>query len=254
MKIYSWNVNGLRAAMRKGFLQWFKRAKPDIVCLQEIKAQSDTIPEEISQIKDYHLYLSPAEKKGYAGTAALSKKPAISVKKKIGKPKFDQEGRFLFLEYDDFYLFNTYFPHSRRDLERLDFKQEFNQAYLNFVKKKKNKPLILTGDFNVAHQPIDLARPQQNKKNAGFTAEERAFADELINKHGWKDTFRELHPRSEKYTWWSYRFNARERNVGWRVDYFLVKDKKLFKKVKKAQVHDKVEGSDHCPISLELAD
>ena len=255
-KIYSWNLNGIRAAKRNGFLEWLKKNNPDILCIQETKAQTEHLPEDLQKFSGYHSYFSDAKKKGYAGTCVLTKEKPVSVIKKIGIKKFDDEGRFLFLEFDKFCLFNTYFPHTQRELARLDFKMEFNATYLKFVKKmEKNpptgkKPIILTGDFNVAHQEIDLKNPKENVKNAGFTPEERAFAGKLI-KSGYVDTFRHLHPKLVKYTWWTYRFNARARDVGWRIDYFFV-PKTIIKKVKKAEVHDQTFGSDHCPISIDI--
>jgi len=252
MKIISWNVNGIRAAVKNGFMAWFKKTMPDILCIQEVKAQEDSFPKEFKNIKDYNFYFSAAQKKGYAGTAIWTKQKPLQAIKKIGVTKFDAEGRFLFLEYPKFYLFNTYFPQSQRELARLKFKTEFNQAYLRFIKKFKNKPIILTGDFNVAHRPIDLANPKQNEKNAGFTQEEREFADQLLNQ-GYIDTFRRLHPKKVAYTWWTYRFNARARNMGWRIDYFFV-IQDFIKNVKKAEVHDQIMGSDHCPVSLEIRD
>ena len=251
MKIYSWNVNGIRAVLRNGFMDWFNKVKPDILCIQEIKAQEDTIPDEIKKIPGYNLYFSAADKRGYAGTAVLSKGPAMKVENNILSPEFYSEGRLQFVEFEKFYLLNTYFPNTQPDLKRLDFKMKFNEEYLKFVNKKRNKPLILTGDFNVAHREIDLARPKQNVKNAGFTPEERAFAEKLIIENGWHDTFREFYPKEEKYSWWTYRFGARSRNVGWRIDYFLVRGE-LIKKVKKAEIHNDVMGSDHCPISIEI--
>ncbi len=250
MKLYSWNVNGIRAALRNGFLTEFKKLQPDILCLQETKAAADVIPVEIKEISGYYFYGNAAQKKGYAGTAVLSKFPAKKVITSIGIKKFDDEGRFLLLEFNKFYLFNTYFPHTQRELARLDFKQEFNAAYLRFLKKFKNKPVILTGDFNVAHQAIDLANPKENEHNAGFTPEERAFVVALL-KAGYVDSFRYLHPRKVKYTWWSYRFRARVRNIGWRIDYFFVPGR-IVKKMKQAEVLDEVTGSDHCPVYLEI--
>lgn len=249
LKIYSWNVNGIRAAVRNGLLDWVKKAKPDILCLQEIKAKEEDFPKEIFEL-GYHVYICSAEKKGYAGVAVLTKEEPKKVVNKIGKKEFDSEGRFLLLEFDKFYLFNTYFPNSQRELVRLNFKMKFNEYYLKFVEKLKGKPVLLTGDFNVAHNDIDLANPKQNEKNAGFTKEEREFIDKLESK-GWVDIFRKKHPETVKYSWWTYRFNARKRNIGWRIDYFFIKEKYL-KKIKKAEVHDDVNGSDHCPVSVEL--
>ena len=250
IKIISWNVNGIRAATRKGFMSWLLKEKPTILCLQETKAQEDDFPFEIKNLKNYHFYFSAADKKGYAGTAVLTKTKPLKIIDKIGVDKFDKEGRFLFLEFDKFYLFNTYFPHSQRELVRLPFKKEFNQTYLDFIKKFQDKPLVLTGDFNVAHRPIDLKNPKENEKNAGFTQDEREFVDQLIEA-GFVDTFRYFHPQEVKYTWWSYRFNARKRNIGWRVDYFFVPHT-FIKNVLRADILDGVLGSDHCPILLEI--
>jgi len=248
--IYSWNVNGLRAVARNGFVDWVSNAKPDILCLQEIKANKEDIPEEIKKIKGYHLYSSSAEKKGYAGTAVLTKIKPIKIIDKIGIDEFDKEGRSLLLEFDKFYLFNVYFPNAQRELKRLPFKEKFNEAYLKFIKKLKDKPLILTGDFNVAHKEIDLKNPQQNTKNAGFTIEERNFIDKLI-KMGFSDSFRRLHPEKIQYSWWTYRFHARDKNIGWRIDYFFVANS-LMKQIKKAEIMNNVYGSDHCPIVIEI--
>jgi exodeoxyribonuclease-3 len=250
IKIYSWNVNGIRAAVRNGFMDWFNKERPDILCMQETKAHDKDFPQEIKDLKDYKIYHSPAQKKGYAGVAILTKVEPIKIIDKIGIDKFDNEGRFLFLEFSDFYLFNTYFPHTQRELVRLDFKQEFNEAYLNFIKQFNDKPIILTGDFNVAHQAIDLKNPKQNERNAGFTTEERSFVDKLLGS-GFVDTFRQMHPETVKYTWWSYRFHARERNIGWRVDYFFV-PAAFSKNIKRAEALDDVYGSDHCPILVDI--
>lgn len=251
LKIYSWNVNGIRAALRHDFLNWFNKTKPDILCLQEIKAHEDDIPKEIKELKGYHIFLNPAQKKGYAGTAILTKIKPLKVIKKVGEPVFDEEGRFLFLEFEKFSLLNTYFPHARRELVRLDFKQKFNLTYLNFIKKiSQDKPLILTGDFNVAHREIDLKNSQQNKKNAGFTVEEREFVNQLLALN-FVDTFRYYHPQEEKYTWWSYRFHARDRNIGWRIDYFFI-FKKYIQQIKQAEILDDAYSSDHCPVMIKL--
>jgi len=251
MYFISWNINGIRAAYRNGVFDWFKKNKPDFFCLQEIKAKEKDLTEEIKKIPGYKLYLSSAQKPGYSGTAIYTKHQPKKIKTKIGIDKFDQEGRFLLLEYDKYIVFNTYFPHTQRELTRLDYKLEFNQAYFDFIEKlNKNKIVILTGDYNVAHQEMDLANPQTNHKNAGFLPEERAFVDQLEH-GGWVDTFRKLHPKQIKYTWWTYRFNARARNKGWRIDYFFVREKDQ-NKIIKANIHDKVMGSDHCPISLEI--
>jgi len=250
LRLYSWNVNGIRACLRHGFLDWLRKTQPDVLCLQEIKADADVFPKELHDETGYHLYLSHADKKGYAGVAVLTKTKPLKVIDKLGVDKFDHEGRFLLLEFEKFYLCNTYFPNSQPELVRLDFKQEFNAAYLKLIQKFKDKPVILTGDFNVAHQEIDLARPKANTHNAGFTLEERAFVTNLISA-GWIDTFRELHPQTVRYSWFSYRFGAREKNLGWRIDYFFV-PAKLRAKIKSAEIYDQTEGSDHCPVGLDI--
>lgn len=247
--IYSWNVNGVRAVLRKGFMDWLDKADPDIVCLQEIKADESVFPQKLHDKEGYHIYVNSAKRKGYAGTAVLSTKKPLSILTGIGEEKFDSEGRIQVLEFDDFYLVNTYFPNSQPELKRLDFKIEFNQKYLEFV-KNLDKPVILTGDFNFAHREIDLANPKSNQKNAGFTPEERAYGDELIE-NGFVDSWRETHPEEVKYSWWTYRFGARNRNVGWRIDYFWL-EKELMKKLKKAEIHNDVMGSDHCPVSVSF--
>jgi len=250
MKIISWNVNGIRAAQRNGFFDWFNKEKPDILCIQEIKAKEDVIPDEYRNIKGYELYVNSAEKPGYSGTAILTKVKPKKVVNKIGVQAFDSEGRFLFLEFDKFYLFNTYFVNAQPTLARLEFKQKFNEAYLKFVKKFKDKPIIMTGDYNVAHEEIDLARPKANKKSAGFTEEERCFVDKYI-KNGYIDTYRNFHPDRVQYSWWSYRFGARKRNVGWRIDYFFI-NKEAIDLVKDAFILDDVMGSDHCPVGIKI--
>jgi len=255
IKIVSWNINGIRAAVKNGFIKSVDKIKPDILCMQEIKSDNKSFPKQVKEFankKGYFLIINPAQKKGYAGTAVLTRIKPLKIINKIGIDKFDAEGRFLLLEFDKFYLFNTYFPHSRRGLTRLRFKIEFDDAYLKFIEKysSKNKPLILTGDFNVAHKEIDIANPKQNVNNAGFTNEERKFIDELIADQ-YVDTFRYLHPKSIKYSWWTYRFHARERNIGWRVDYFFIQ-KRFVRKIRKADILTNTYGSDHAPIILEL--
>ncbi len=250
LEIYSWNINGIRAAARKGLTQWIKSAQPDILCLQETKAQPNDFPPEISRCNGYNFYSASAQKKGYAGVAVLTKAKPLQVIGKIGIKKFDNEGRLLCLEFEKFYLVNAYFPNSQRELKRLSFKQEFNAAYLKFIKSLQDKPLILTGDFNVAHKPIDLKNPKQNEKNAGFTIEERKFIDRLL-KEGFIDAFRFLHPKEVKYTWWTYRFHAREKGIGWRIDYFFV-SKSIAPKIIKAEILDEAQGSDHCPVMIRI--
>jgi exodeoxyribonuclease III len=248
LKIYSWNVNGIRAAVKNGFTEWLKEAKPDIVCLQEIKI-NDTAREKVEfDFVGYNEFWHSAERPGYSGTAILTKIEPISV----DRGGWDNEGRVLTLEFDKFYLVNTYFPNSNHELSRLGFKEEFNEAWLEYVKKlEKKKPVVTCGDFNVAHEAIDLANPKENEGNAGFTKEERGWMDKFI-KNGLIDTFRLIHgDETGKYSWWSYRMMCRAKNIGWRIDYFLVSEK-LKKNIKDAFINDTVLGSDHCPVGIIL--
>ncbi|MCD6227576.1 exodeoxyribonuclease III [Candidatus Micrarchaeota archaeon] len=256
LKVISWNVNGLRAVVKKGFVNSLKQLNPDVMCLQEIKSDDKTIPEDVIDFckgNNYELIINPAMRKGYAGTAVMTKVKPKTIITQIGVEQFDDEGRFIFIEYDKFYLFNTYFPHSRHDLSRLEFKMKFNDAYIHFVNKQfkhKNKPMLLTGDFNVAHNEIDLANPKQNETNAGYTVEERRFIDRLLSE-GFVDTFRYFHPTTVKYSWWSFRFHARQRNIGWRVDYFFI-DKNHLGVINDSDILTDITGSDHAPIILYL--
>ncbi len=253
MNIISWNVNGMRAAMKNGFLGYLKKAKSDVLLLQEIKIDDAARAKEKFDFKDYLEFWHPAVKPGYSGIAALIKKnlPIIEVKNGMGIEKFDREGRVQTVEFEKFYLLNAYFPHSNHELTRLEFKLEFNQALAQYVKKlKKKKPLIIGGDFNVAREEIDLARPKDNIGNPGFTDEERAWLTKFLN-NGFIDTYRFLNKNKVQYSWWGYRFHSRERNVGWRIDLFCV-SRKLEKSVKKAFISDQIMGSDHCPVGIEI--
>jgi len=251
MKLISWNVNGIRAAVKNGFGNFLKEAQPDILGLQEIKIDSDTRAKTEFDFANYDEYWNPAKRPGYSGTVTLAKIKPLTVTTGIGEAKFDEEGRVQTLEFEKFYFVNCYFPNANHELSRLDFKEEFNAAFLKYVKKlEKKKPVVTCGDFNVAHQEIDLARPKDNVGNPGFTNEERAWADKFI-KSGLVDTFRTLHPEKIQYSWWSYRNYVRERNIGWRIDYFMV-SKKLLPHIKKAFILDEVIGSDHCPVGIEL--
>jgi len=250
MKIVSWNVNGIRAIYKKGFLDWLITTNADIVCLQEIRAQKEEIPADLLEPKNYYSYFNPAVKKGYAGVAVYTKEKPLKVVNKLGLKRFDQEGRILILEYPHFTLINLYTPHGGRQKENLNYKLEVHKYLLNYLKRIKNKNVILIGDFNIAHQEIDLARPKQNKNNIMFTQEERKQIDKIINL-GFIDSFRVFNKKSGNYTWWPYFVNARERNLGWRIDYTFV-SKKLSSKLKSALVLNKVMGSDHCPIGLEI--
>jgi len=250
-KLVSWNVNGLRAALQKGFLDAFHELDADIFALQEIKALPDQLPDNVVNIDGYLSYWYPAQKKGYAGTAVFTRLKPIQVVYGLDHHAFDHEGRVLTLEFDDFYLVNMYFPNAQPGLKRLDFKQEFNRAALNFMERlAEKKSVILCGDLNVAHKPIDLANPKANEKNPGYSPEERAWMDEVVSA-GFVDTFRKFNQEPEQYSWWSYRFNARAKNIGWRIDYFLV-DPGSDSRVIGAAIHDDVLGSDHCPVSLEF--
>lgn len=263
--LMSWNVNGIRACLRNGFLDVLKKYQPDVLALQEVKiAEKDRGKAELD-FPGYTEYWHSAERPGYAGTAILVKeKFPLKVINHInglnhsefsalGGPALggDSEGRVQTLEFAEFYFVNAYFPNTRHDLSRLDFKIEFNNKIFSHIKKlEKNKPVIFTGDFNVAHTEIDLANPKENEQNAGFTIEERASFDKFL-KNKMTDTFRALHPKEIKYTWWTYRFGARRRNIGWRIDYFVI-SQALKKNLKSATILDQVTGSDHCPIILKI--
>ena len=247
----SWNVNGIRAAVKNGFTGFLKNYQPDILGLQEIKITNAAREKVEFDFAGYDEYWHPAERPGYSGTATLSKLNPISISKELGVKKFDSEGRLQTLEFEKFYFLNIYFPNSNHELSRLKFKEEFNEAFLKYVEKlEKKKPVIACGDFSVAHQAIDLARPKDNVGNAGFTKEERYWADQFA-KRGLVDTFRFHHPEKIQYSWWAYRSFARERNIGWRIDYFWVSEK-LVKQVKEAFILDEVVGSDHCPVGIKL--
>ncbi len=250
MKIVSWNVNGIRAVYKKDFLKWLRATNADIVCLQEIKAQKEQIPTDLLKQKDYYFYFNQAVKKGYAGVAVYTKQKPLKVECKLGLKRFDQEGRILKLEYSDFTLINLYFPHGGRQKENLNYKLEVYKYFLNYLKRIKDKNIILIGDFNIAHQEIDLSRPKQNQNNIMFTSEERKQIDKIINS-GFIDGFRKFNKEGKNYTWWPYFVNARERNLGWRIDYIFV-SKKLVPKLKNAFILNKVMGSDHCPIGIEI--
>ncbi|MCU4176872.1 exodeoxyribonuclease III [Carboxylicivirga sp. N1Y90] len=253
MKIISWNVNGIRAVAKKNFFDDFAQMGADIVCLQETKAQDDQVSETLEPIEGYHIYSNSAEKKGYSGTAIISKEKPISVRKDIGIEKHDTEGRVLCLEYKDFFLVDVYVPNSGSALKRLDYRQEWDQDFFNYLKNlEKEKPVLVCGDFNVAHRAIDLARPKPNyNKSAGFMQEEIDGMDRFTQ-GGLIDTFRHFYPETtDKYSWWSYRAGARGKNVGWRIDYFLASESFL-PSIKDSFILNKVMGSDHCPVGIEL--
>ena len=248
MKLISWNVNGIRACVTKGFYDFFKNEDADIFCIQESKMQEGQLEFEID---DYYIYMNSAVKKGYSGVVTFSKTKPISVTKGIGIEEHDQEGRVLTCEYDDFYVVNCYTPNSKDGLLRLDYRMVWEDAFRNYLKElEKNKPVILCGDLNVAHTEIDLKNPKTNRMNAGFTDQERNKMSELL-KSGMIDTYRYFYPEKIEYSWWSYRFKAREKNAGWRIDYFITSES-LKDRLKDARIYTEVFGSDHCPVGLEI--
>ena len=249
--LVSWNVNGLRAALKKGFLDNFFELDADIFALQEIKALPDQLPDDVRHIPGYHVFWYPAQKKGYSGTAVFSKREPLSVQYGLEEESFDAEGRVLTLEFGDFYFITAYFPNAQPKLKRIDFKQRFNSMLLAHMDRLAGKKsVILCGDLNVAHKPIDLANPKANEKNPGYSPQERVWMDEVI-RAGYVDTFRLFNSDPGQYSWWSYRFNARAKNIGWRIDYFLV-DPGSRDRVLDAAIHDDITGSDHCPVSLRF--
>ena len=249
MKLISWNVNGLRACITKGFEDFFKEVDADMFCIQETKMQEDQA-EEI-QYEGYHRYMNSAVKKGYSGTMVFTKQEPISVTYGLGIEEHDQEGRIITLEYDKFYLVCCYTPNSKRELERLDYRMVWEDEMLKYFKKlEETKPVIYCGDLNVAHCEIDIKNPATNHHSAGFTDEERNKFSVLLS-NGFIDTYRYLYPEKVEYSWWSYMRQAREKNIGWRIDYFVVSEA-LKKYISDAKIHTEVLGSDHCPIELEL--
>ena len=249
MKLISWNVNGLRACIAKGFEDFFKEVDADMFCIQETKMQEDQA-EEI-QYEGYHRYMNSAVKKGYSGTMVFTKQEPISVTYGLGIEEHDQEGRIITLEYDKFYLVCCYTPNSKRELERLDYRMVWEDEMLKYFKKlEETKPVIYCGDLNVAHCEIDIKNPATNHHSAGFTDEERNKFSVLLS-NGFIDTYRYLYPEKVEYSWWSYMRQAREKNIGWRIDYFVVSEA-LKKYISDAKIHTEVLGSDHCPIELEL--
>ena len=248
-KFVSWNVNGIRAALKNGFLAVLGDFDADIFALQEIKIQTEQLPDELKTIPAYQAFWCPAQKKGYAGTAILSKLAPLRVLYGLDCQEFDDEGRVLTLEFPDFYFVNVYSPNAQPELKRLAFKLDFNRALQAFLERlRKEKSVVLCGDLNVAHKEIDLANPKANVKNPGFSPQERVWMDEMTAA-GYVDTFRKFDPSPHRYTWWSYRFSARAKNIGWRIDYFVV-DGASSNRVQGAAIHDAVTGSDHCPVSI----
>jgi exodeoxyribonuclease-3 len=251
MKLISWNVNGIRAVLKKGFLDFLEEQRPDLLLLQEVKANQDQVEHDFAEA-GWEICWNGAQKKGYSGVATLSRTPALSVRHGMGLPGHDDEGRVLTTEFGDFFVVNVYTPNAQDDLRRLPYRMEWDAAFLAFVKElEKTKPVIFAGDLNVAHREIDLARPKQNRKSAGFSDEERAGFDNIVAA-GFIDSFRHFHPdEPDHYTWWSYRGGAREKNVGWRIDYFCV-SAALLPRVKATGILPGVQGSDHCPVVIEV--
>ena len=250
MKIVSWNVAGFRAVLKKGFEEFFYSENADIYCLQEVKA----LPEQIEfHPEGYFFYINPAEKKGYSGTAIYTKIEPLNITYGMGIAEHDHEGRIITLEFHDFYLVNEYVPNVKRDLSRLDYRMVWEDAFREYLLTlNSKKPVIVTGDMNVAHKEIDLKNPKTNRRNAGFTDEEREKMTTLLNS-GFTDTFRFFYPdKKEIYSWWSYMFHAREKNVGWRIDYWVVSEK-LKERISDASIHPEIMGSDHCPVELILS-
>lgn len=249
MKLISWNVNGIRAAIGKGFASFFEQVNADIFCIQETKMQEGQIDLNYA---GYTTYLNSAIKKGYSGTAIFTKEKPLSVTYGIGKEEHDQEGRVITAEYKEFYLVNCYTPNSKRELERLDYRMVWEDEMRNYLKKlDATKPVILCGDLNVAHEEIDIKNPKTNHHNAGFTDEERNKMTELLTA-GFTDSFRHLYPtKTDSYTWWSYMRDARSKNVGWRIDYFIVSNR-IAKNIQESTIYSEIMGSDHCPVGLEI--
>ncbi len=252
--LLSWNVNGARAVYKKSFMDWLAEAGPDILCLQETRARQDQLPDDLANPEGYHAYWNPADRSGYSGTGMLSREKPLSVEYGLGDERFDDEGRTIIAEYADFVLLNCYFPNGGRDHERVPFKLEFYDAFLAKCEglRAAGKTVIFCGDVNTAHKPIDLARPKANEKKTGFLPEERAWIDRVVDA-GYVDTFRHLYPDlAEQYSWWAYWGRARERNVGWRIDYVFVSAEAVGR-VSDAFILSDVMGSDHCPVGVTLA-
>ena len=248
MKFVSWNVNGLRAATKKGFREFFSEIDADIFAIQETKMQKE---QKEFDLEGYHEYWNCADKKGYSGTLIYTKEEPIKVEYGIDGEGYNDEGRIITLEFDKYYFVTVYVPNSQRELTRLDYRMVFEDEFRDYLNRlDKIKPVVLCGDLNVAHREIDLANPKTNERNAGYTIEERTKFTKLLDS-GFIDTFRYLHPDNIKYSWWSYMFKARERNIGWRIDYFVVSNR-IKDKLKTAEIHEDIHGSDHCPVSIQI--
>ncbi|MBN1152566.1 MAG: exodeoxyribonuclease III [Dehalococcoidia bacterium] len=253
VNLLSWNVNGVRAVERKGDLQRLLQGMPDVLCLQETKATPEQLGDGVLAPTGYHVYWDSAERKGYSGVALFSREQPLEVRRGLGIPRFDVEGRVLVARYPSFLLFNVYFPNGKRDDDRLEYKMDFYEAFLEHIEslRRDGEKLIICGDYNTAHKEIDLARPKENSTVSGFLPKEREWMDRLVA-HGFVDTFRMFHQEAERYSWWDLKSRARERNIGWRIDYFFVSEN-LRDAVLDADILAHIEGSDHCPVSLALA-
>jgi exodeoxyribonuclease-3 len=252
IRILSWNVNGIRAAYKKGILDWFTKEKPDILCVQETKAMKEQLTDDLINVEGYNSFFSSAERKGYSGVATYCNTEPVKVSNGIGIKKFDSEGRFLITDFGEFILFNIYFPNGKAKKERLQYKMDFYDSFLKHLKKlkKQGKKIVVCGDVNTAHKEIDLARPKENSKISGFLPEEREWIDKLLQA-GFIDTFRVFNDKPDNYTWWDMMTRARDRNVGWRIDYFFISEN-LSSNLKSATILPDVMGSDHCPVGIEL--
>jgi len=253
MKIITWNVNGVRAALKKGALKSVFDLAPDILCLQEIKARPEQIPADQRDVHGYQALWNPAQRPGYSGVATFTREAPLAFETGMDAPQFDVEGRVIRTRHPEFLLYNIYFPNGQRGRERVDYKLEF---YAHLLEKcealhKAGESIIITGDFNTAHMPIDLKNPDENETTSGFLPEERAWVQKFLD-HGFVDVYRNLYPEREQYTWWTYRFNARLRGIGWRIDYFLVSEA-LLPRIKDVVIHEDVQGSDHCPVELDIS-
>ncbi len=254
MRIFSWNVNGVRAIEKKGFLDWVDQIAPDVLCIQETKAHFEQLPDTLKDIDGYHGYWHSGERKGYSGVATFSKKEPLHVQYGLGIEKYDKEGRVLITEFEDFLLYNIYFPNGQKDEHRLQYKLDFYDDLLEILNEQvaSGVNVLVGGDWNTAHQEIDLANPKANQNNSGFMPVERAQIDTYIE-NGYVDTFRLFHDEPERYSWWTYRFGARQRNIGWRIDNFFT-NQDFIENIADADIHEDVMGSDHCPVSIELID
>jgi exodeoxyribonuclease-3 len=254
LKIISWNVNGLRAVHKKGFLDWLAKDKPDILCIQETKCREDQVPAEVKNAAGYHTYFISGDKKGYGGVGLFTLERPLSVKYSLGIDGFDDEGRAIVADYGRFILFNVYFPNGKASKERLQYKLKFYDLFLELIDglKAEGRKIVICGDLNTAHKEIDLARPKQNEKISGFLPVERAWMDKLVA-HGFLDTFRIFNQQGNNYSWWDLKTKARERNVGWRIDYFFISDN-MIDQPKSAFILPEVTGSDHCPVGIEIID